>query len=278
MSLLVSPLAEMIVTQPFGPSDISYPGYDGHMGIDLRALIGTKVYAAHDGYVFTANDPDGYGSYILLTGDEWVTLYAHLSKFEAAHGSRVQAGDLIALSGHSGRTTGAHLHIGLRPRKDPDFLNGYKGWIDPAPYLFEEEETDLVAVRWHAEEAVREVEQAIDSLESARRRLLDHVVGPLVERRSTSNMTIGWHLGNDLAITDIDWEILGAPSPRRSPSSPGNALAARRGRGCWRSTPSCTLSPVPTTTPQSPPTSASPSTSTSASAPWTSGPGHQGCT
>ena len=43
-------------------------------------------------------------------------------------------------------------------------------------------ETDLVAVRWHAEESVREIERAIDSLESARRRLLDLVVGPLVER------------------------------------------------------------------------------------------------
>ncbi len=84
-----------------------------HEGLDLKAPRGTRVYAAADGEVIDAGARiRGYGKTIILDhGNGWSTLYAHLSKIKTLRGRQVRKGELIGLSGRTGRTTGPHLHF-----------------------------------------------------------------------------------------------------------------------------------------------------------------------
>jgi len=85
---------------------------DRHMGVDIAMPIGTEILAGHDGTVSIGYDVDGYGHFITLTGaDGLVTRYAHLDRFLVNNGQMVSVGDVIALSGNSGRSTGPHLHF-----------------------------------------------------------------------------------------------------------------------------------------------------------------------
>ncbi len=87
-----------------------------HNGLDIIANIGTKVYAPGAGKVSFVGRKNGYGKVVEIDhGFGYVTLYAHLSKQFVKRGQRVKRGDLIALSGNSGRlTTGPHLHYEVR--------------------------------------------------------------------------------------------------------------------------------------------------------------------
>ena len=87
-----------------------------HNGLDIIANIGTKVYAPGAGKVSFVGRKSGYGKVVEIDhGFGYVTLYAHLSKQLVKKGQRVKRGDLIALSGNSGRlTTGPHLHYEVR--------------------------------------------------------------------------------------------------------------------------------------------------------------------
>jgi murein DD-endopeptidase MepM/ murein hydrolase activator NlpD len=85
---------------------------DYHKGVDIAVPIGTDILAAHDGTIGAGYDADGYGNYVTLTGaDGLVTKYAHLDSVLAADGQTVKAGDVIAKSGNTGRSTGPHLHF-----------------------------------------------------------------------------------------------------------------------------------------------------------------------
>jgi len=85
---------------------------DRHMGVDISMPIGTEILAGHDGTVSAGYDADGYGHFITLTGaNGFVTRYAHLDSFLVGSGQIVSVGDVIALSGNSGRSTGPHLHF-----------------------------------------------------------------------------------------------------------------------------------------------------------------------
>jgi hypothetical protein len=81
-----------------------------HLGIDISAITGTPVYAAHDGVV-RYQWTDAGGNCIKLDSPYIYTRYCHLHSYTADDGERVQAGDEIARSGNTGSaTTGAHLH------------------------------------------------------------------------------------------------------------------------------------------------------------------------
>jgi LysM repeat protein len=85
-----------------------------HNGVDIRAKIGTWVGAAAAGRVTEAGFANGYGYYIRIQHDNgYSTLYGHLSKIHVKQGQRVKAGQLIAKSGNTGRTTGPHLHFSI---------------------------------------------------------------------------------------------------------------------------------------------------------------------
>lgn len=86
-----------------------------HNGCDFGMKVGTKIYALFDGVVVRSdNIGDGYGESIKVDcGNGIVVHYAHLSKRNVNVGDFVKQGDVIALSGNTGRSTGPHLHLGL---------------------------------------------------------------------------------------------------------------------------------------------------------------------
>ena len=86
-----------------------------HHGTDLRAAYGQDVRAAGDGVVTFAGDRGGYGLTVVVDhGGGVETRYAHLSAADVKPGTRVRAGEVLARSGNSGRSTGAHLHFEVR--------------------------------------------------------------------------------------------------------------------------------------------------------------------
>src|SRR5690606_26870370 len=88
---------------------------DDHAGLDIATPLHSEVRAAGAGLVLEAGDHAVYGRDILVDhGKELQTLYAHAARLHVERGDRVQAGQLIALSGSSGRSTGPHLHFEVR--------------------------------------------------------------------------------------------------------------------------------------------------------------------
>jgi len=83
-----------------------------HTGIDIGVKSGTPIKAADSGVVTFAGYQGGYGKFIIVDhGNGIVTRYAHCSVLKAAVGQRVSRGEVIALSGSTGRSTGPHLHF-----------------------------------------------------------------------------------------------------------------------------------------------------------------------
>ena len=83
-----------------------------HWGMDFTAPTGTPVYASGDGVVKRAdNGSAGYGKHIRIDhGYGYVSLYAHLSKYNVRKGKKVKRGDLIGFVGSTGRSQAPHLH------------------------------------------------------------------------------------------------------------------------------------------------------------------------
>ena len=99
------------VTSAFGPRR-----YRFHYGIDLRLKVGDSVRSAFSGKVRIIDyEARGYGNYIVIRHDNGLeTVYGHLSVVLVAHNQRVKAGELIALGGNTGHSTGPHLHFETR--------------------------------------------------------------------------------------------------------------------------------------------------------------------
>lgn len=98
-----------------------------HAGIDLAGPIGTPIYATADGVVARAEWAGGYGNLVEIDHGKGIhTRFGHLSKLLVKPNSRVHRGDLIALMGSTGRSTGSHLHYEVR-------IDGRA--VNPLPYL-----------------------------------------------------------------------------------------------------------------------------------------------
>ena len=94
-----------------------------HLGTDYRAKTGTKIRASNDGEVVVSRDLFYTGGTVTIDhGLNIFTVYGHLSKLLVKEGDFVRKGDVIALSGKSGRVTGPHLHWGVKV--DGDFIEG----------------------------------------------------------------------------------------------------------------------------------------------------------
>lgn len=140
MRLKESPLKLIYITSPFGMRD--YQGMWWHNGIDLRAEIGTPVYAVADGIVRHAKDGGSYGLYVTIDHNNWGSLYSHLQRFIVKVGDSVKAGDLIAVSGMSGVDV-PHLHFELRQAdyfknfwdRNKFDSNVFMRCVDPQPYI-----------------------------------------------------------------------------------------------------------------------------------------------
>ena len=86
-----------------------------HPGIDLHAASGTPVAVSGPGRVALAADLYYSGGTVIVDhGLGLFTVYAHLSKIDTKEGATVAAGDVVGLSGATGRVTGPHLHWGAR--------------------------------------------------------------------------------------------------------------------------------------------------------------------
>ena len=112
----------------FGRRDDPFSsGHAFHTGVDISAYAGTPVKAAGDGVVTHSEYSGAYGRTVVIDhGGGVSTYYAHLSRFSVIAGQEVHRGDIVGLSGSSGRTTSPHLHYEVRVRGGP---------VNPYPYL-----------------------------------------------------------------------------------------------------------------------------------------------
>jgi murein DD-endopeptidase MepM/ murein hydrolase activator NlpD len=132
--LAVAPSAagSTIVEEPAGPSiphrwPLSVPSYrtrgmvigshgeEMHPGIDLAVPEGSDVRASGGGVVERTGTDSSYGLFVLLQHpDGYESMYGHLSRVLVSPGEPVNAGQVIALSGNTGRSTAPHLHFEIR--------------------------------------------------------------------------------------------------------------------------------------------------------------------
>ena len=86
-----------------------------HFGLDFRVPSGTPVAAMNDGTVLLARPLYFEGNFVVLDhGQGLLTLYLHLSEFKVKEGDQVKRGQVVGLSGGTGRATGPHLHVAVR--------------------------------------------------------------------------------------------------------------------------------------------------------------------
>ena len=108
-----------------------------HKGMDFTSPRGTPIYATGDGRVIRRdNSASGYGKHVRIDhGFGYVTLYAHLSKYNVKRGQRVKRGDLIGYVGSTGRSQAPHLHYEVRYNENAvNPINFYYGDLSPAEF------------------------------------------------------------------------------------------------------------------------------------------------
>ena len=108
-----------------------------HYGMDFTAKRGTPVYATGNGIIKRAdNRSSGYGRHIRIDhGFGYVSLYAHLTKYNVRRGQKVKRGDIIGYVGNTGRSAGPHLHYEiLKDKKKINPLNFYYGNLSPKEF------------------------------------------------------------------------------------------------------------------------------------------------
>lgn len=109
-----------------------------HYGMDFTAPNGTPIYATGDGVVLKAdNSLSGYGNHIEVNhGYGYVTLYAHLSKYNCKPGQKVKRGEIIGYVGSSGRSEAPHLHYEvIKNGEKVNPINFYYGSISAEEYI-----------------------------------------------------------------------------------------------------------------------------------------------
>ena len=98
-----------------------------HNGVDMASPSGSPILAAYDGEVIAASYSSTMGNYIMIDhGDGLITIYMHASSLGVKSGQTVAKGEQIGCVGSTGRSTGPHLHFGVR-------LNG--SYVSPWNYL-----------------------------------------------------------------------------------------------------------------------------------------------
>lgn len=131
------------VTSGFGSRNPTAIVSANHHGIDLVGNINCKILNVQDGEVTYAGWQSGYGNCVEVkhideSGKVFYTFYAHMqnNSLQVLIGQKVVVGQVLGLQGSTGNSTGDHLHFEIRLEN--------KERIDPAPYLFEEKETEDV--------------------------------------------------------------------------------------------------------------------------------------
>ncbi|TCP99612.1 peptidase M23-like protein [Sphingomonas sp. PP-F2F-A104-K0414] len=124
----VQPVHSLSFTSNFGIRSDPFRGTAAmHAGVDIPGPVGTPIYATADGIIAHAGRQGGYGNMVEIShGKGIATRYGHLSKILVADNARVTRGQLIALMGSTGRSTGSHLHYEVR-------IDGHA--VNPVPFL-----------------------------------------------------------------------------------------------------------------------------------------------
>jgi murein DD-endopeptidase MepM/ murein hydrolase activator NlpD len=104
------------ISSPFGPRWGRH-----HDGIDIPGRVGTSILAADDGIVvYSGNGLGGYGNIVVLShNDGFFSVYAHNKKNKVKRGQRIHRGQVVALLGSTGHSTGPHLHFEIRRDSTP---------------------------------------------------------------------------------------------------------------------------------------------------------------
>lgn len=109
-----------------------------HYGMDFTSPTGTPIYATGDGVILKAdNSLSGYGNHIEINhGYGYVTLYAHLSKYNCHPRQKVKRGDIIGYVGSTGRSEAPHLHYEvIKNGEKVNPINFYYGSISAEEYI-----------------------------------------------------------------------------------------------------------------------------------------------
>jgi len=101
------------ITSPFGDRiDPITKKYTLHTGTDFGVPVGTQIRSAITGTVIEVKKSNvSFGNFVRVKNADIVTTYAHCSTLKVKEGDKVKQGDIIALSGNSGKSSGPHLHF-----------------------------------------------------------------------------------------------------------------------------------------------------------------------
>jgi len=107
---------ESFITSDFGKARVYNDELKGyHSGTDFRAKVGTPIKASNDGVVVLVKDRFYSGGTVIIDHGRGIyTCYYHMSDFSVSENQTIQKGDVIGLSGSTGRVTGPHLHFSVR--------------------------------------------------------------------------------------------------------------------------------------------------------------------
>jgi len=119
--------AQFPISSPYGTRKDPVTGVESamHYGVDFAVPVGTPIVAVADGVIFKAGWQDendhkaGFGYRVWQTftahGKPYSVFYGHLSELAVEAGDRINAGTRVGLSGNTGKTSGPHLHLEVRP-------------------------------------------------------------------------------------------------------------------------------------------------------------------
>lgn len=124
------PVKDIVVSSFFGARiDPITRKKKKHNGVDFALPVGSDVFAVAAGTVTQSERRGSYGHLVVIRHRSgWESRYAHLDKRLVKQGQRVEAGQRIAESGNSGRSTGPHLHLELRKSGRPVDPLRVSGW------------------------------------------------------------------------------------------------------------------------------------------------------
>ncbi len=123
-----SPVQDGWISSYYGDRPDPFTGFtEFHKGLDIAAPAGTRVEAVAAGLVTWAGPSSGYGNMVQIDhGNGLATRYCHNEKLLVSVGQLVRKGQVIALVGSTGRSTGPHLHFEV-------LKNGAE--VNPLPYV-----------------------------------------------------------------------------------------------------------------------------------------------